>query len=658
MATIGVVMMRLLPHGTRPQRGDAPTAVDWRLPPDWPPDLFAVAATLVNLSGAYAHSTVTVDASGGSTSGRRRASRGYVRRVERVGGAWAKLDTAGAVGRVVALWTALLDAWSMSVSAPISDRLPGWCHAALELLAIADEASAGIGFVPRKDGTPISAGVVARHFAAPRPGASTGAWRTPSTLCKAVPPEQCCVQPKSRTPQVGCTLRSLSHNLALLPAIGEVTTSYYVSPAPMTGEALNLLLVPFPYEVDDGFVVGGTVSRREGWGHFEVSQTWLPSQSADRVSSFLRALVQSAGSQSGRKVHGVVLPELALGKADADAVAERLARSGLRIFITGALARRRRGEPAWNGVMTYLFQDGKVLTQWSQAKHHRWRIEKNQVESYGLKLDPRVRSWWERIDVANRLLTFYAFHEGATLATLVCEDLARVDPVQPALRAVGPNLLIAILMDGPQLPGRWSGKYATALAEDPGTSVLTLTSAGLVDRSNATFARHAAASGHHRRGSAAPAPSKAPERTIALWMEADGKPTTIALEKGSHAVLLGLSVYPSSEEFTMDRRGDHGATAAVTFGRQWQVTLEKPPAWLAAPGLAPGAADWRAALRAPDGGERAEPPASGYPKDNRHFDREASRVLRERGAQIARLGRFSEEWARAGLKVLAKTRYA
>lgn len=227
----------------------------------------------------------------------------------------------------------------------------------LELLAIADEASAGIGFVPRKDGTPISAGVVARHFAALRPGTST--WRAPSTLCKTVPPGQYCVQPKSRTPQVDCTLRSLSHNLALLPAIGEVTTSYYVSPAPMNGRAPNLLLVPFPCEVDDGFVVGGPAPRREGWGHFEVSQTWLPSQSADRVFSFLRALVQSAGSQSGRKVHGVVLPELPLSKADADAVAERLARSGLRIFITGA----------------------------------RW--------SYGLKLDTRVR-WWERIDVANR----------------------------------------------------------------------------------------------------------------------------------------------------------------------------------------------------------------------------------------------------------------
>jgi hypothetical protein len=213
-------------------------------------------------------------------------------------------------------------------------------------------------------------------------------------------------------------------------------------------------------------------------------------------------------------------------------------------------------------------------------------------------------------------------------------------------------------MDGPQLPGRWSGKYATALAEDPGTSVLTLTSAGLVDRSNATFVRRAEGSGHPRKGSGAPEQSAEPTRAIALWMEANGKPTPIELERGSHGVLLGLSVHASPEEFTMDRRGDHGATAAVTLRRKWPVTLENPPAWVAAPGLAPAAADWRAALRAPGREDRPEPPVAGYPKDNRQFEKEASRVLERRRAQIARLGRFSEEWAEAGLSALATTRYA
>jgi hypothetical protein len=44
-------------------------------------------------------------------------------------------------------------------------------------------------------------------------------------------------------------------------------------------------------------------------------------------------------------------------------------------------------------------------------------------------------------------------------------------------------LLIALLMDGPQLKSRWSGRYAGVLAEDPGSSVLTLTSLGMALRS-------------------------------------------------------------------------------------------------------------------------------------------------------------------------------
>jgi len=36
------------------------------------------------------------------------------------------------------------------------------------------------------------------------------------------------------------------------------------------------------------------------------------------------------------------------------------------------------------------------------------------------------------------------------MCALVCEDLARPDPVANIVRAVGPNLVIALLMDGPQ----------------------------------------------------------------------------------------------------------------------------------------------------------------------------------------------------------------
>ena len=60
---------------------------------------------------------------------------------------------------------------------------------------------------------------------------------------------------------------------------------------------------------------------------------------------------------------------------------------------------------------------------------------------------------------------------------------AEPEPAAELIRAVGPNLLIALLMDGPQLSNRWPARYAAVLAEDPGTSVLTLTSLGMAERS-------------------------------------------------------------------------------------------------------------------------------------------------------------------------------
>ena len=643
MSTVGGVMMRLLPHGTSRWRGDEPAAVDWRRPPSWPPDLFAVAATLVNLSGAYAHTAVTVDASGN-------AAGGFAKRTHELGEQWARLAPRRVVRRVVELWIELLDAWPLSVSVPTTDRLPPWCHAALELMAIADEAAAGFGF-PTANGRGLAgtrrvlaATAMARHFPRLAPGSVVDPGfdprRAPSTLCKVVPPEQCCVQAKSRTPQVGCTLRSLSHNLALLPPIGEVTTSYLVSPAPMAGKDLNLLLVPFPFARGDWIDARGLPSFREKWGSFAVRQTWSPPASADRMAAFLGSLIDRATAQTGARVDGVVLPELALSETDADGVATRLAGTGLRLFITGALGTREAAGPAWNGVQTYLFHRGKVLTHWRQSKHHRWRLEKGQVDAYDLDLDKRL-SWWEHIDVANRMLTFYAFHEGATLATLVCEDLARIDPVQPALRAVGPNLLIALLLDGPQLPGRWPGRYATVLADDPGTSVLTLTSVGLVDRSNESF--------HGKRAATSC-------RAIGLWKQTGGDTTVIELPRGSHGVLLRLELSPGPEEFTMDRRGDHSTTTQVKYLEHKPVRLRREPPWLR---RRPAGGSTRAPIApsAKEAAQRFELGDSGYPLRNPWFDQAIDRLLRGHPGALARLHRFDREWATEVEQALRSTRY-
>ena len=118
-----------------------------------------------------------------------------------------------------------------------------------------------------------------------------------------------------------------------------------------------------------------------------------------------------------------------------------------------------------------------------QQKHHRWRLDKSQITQYGLgaQLDPSC-DWWEHHSVRSRDLNFIVARDWLAMSVLICEDLARQDPVSDLLRSVGPNLVIALLMDGPQLASRWPGRYATVLADDPGCSVLTLTSLGMTVR--------------------------------------------------------------------------------------------------------------------------------------------------------------------------------
>ena len=122
--------------------------------------------------------------------------------------------------------------------------------------------------------------------------------------------------------------------------------------------------------------------------------------------------------------------------------------------------------------------------EWShyrQDKHHRWSLDRSQIEQYHLEdvLDPRVR-WWEAIEINPRSVQMIERDDGHTIAALICEDLAQMDDVTELLRAVGPTMVVALLLDGPQLASRWSARYASVLADDPGSAVLTLTSYGMV----------------------------------------------------------------------------------------------------------------------------------------------------------------------------------
>ena len=109
--------------------------------------------------------------------------------------------------------------------------------------------------------------------------------------------------------------------------------------------------------------------------------------------------------------------------------------------------------------------------------------------------------------------------EWLNFCVLICEDLARQDPVSELIRAVGPNLVVALLMDGPQLEHRWAAKYATVLAEDPGSSVLTVTSLGMARLSRP--------------------PKKPVSRAVALWKDPVSGAVEVALPEPRLDVRVG-----------------------------------------------------------------------------------------------------------------------
>ncbi len=142
----------------------------------------------------------------------------------------------------------------------------------------------------------------------------------------------------------------------------------------------------------------------------------------------------------------------------------------------------------------------------------------------------------------------------------MCEDLARFDPVMPILMAVGPNLVFALLMDGPQLKERWSGRYATALADDPGSSVLSLTCLGMIQRS-----------GH---------PGHNDSRVVGLWKSRNRPAVELSLPMGAHGLVLALTPTSNSDLRSLDLRRETGGNTEYVLSGVRSVAMRNPPTWL------------------------------------------------------------------------------
>ena len=512
----------------------------------WPPDAFACAASVLERSGGYlAVLSKWPPALPGSSAS-------WMSEMRQLGKGWRDSGPSGELpDRITGAWDLILsnrdrELQSIGSGSPDAESIR---NALLMIMAAADEACEGVG-IP---GGPLNSfqDHILQHLLEQQ-GAGL-----PATLCREIDPVKLSVLPKLHTPRTGITIRSLSHHLALCP-VSEVRPKWTWVDHHQLGEnrhGLNILVVPWPLDIQPSAfsaaspVSGPVTNMDKRFGFFEYRVRGGDPLNVELLEQLVRTAVSTIGS-----VDMIVFPELALTDRDMVPLAAMLARLEPQPILVGGFSVPTRPETAMrrNTSVTIVPVGGKKVFALSQDKHHRWLLDGGQVKQYGLGavLDPAV-DWWEHTQVSRRELGFVALQPWLTLCTLICEDLARPDPIANLVRAVGPNLIIALLMDGPQLSSRWSARYGTVLADDPGSSVLTVSPLGMVRLS---------------RPRGVPA-----SNVIALWKDThSGTPIEIAIPADRHAVLLSLT-RSWHREFSADGRDDEKTTSYLTLSGIYPV---------------------------------------------------------------------------------------
>jgi hypothetical protein len=526
----------------------------------WPPDAFALTNVLLDRSEAFRFALSPPEGVRWPPAG----ADDWCDAVVDAGRQWS----AWVEDRRGSMPSMLAEEWGVALERadlPLADLAQGrdWrvCTALLSLHAMADEACAGLGSATeRADGRGAGYRARARELLA----------RTGSLARLA--PRRVRVLPKVRTPPTG---RPAFSRYACVQGAG-LEASWHKVPARHLGtdpraEHVNLLLLPWPLRVreSDFRAVEGSVQRLEldPFGFFEFAP-------AERLDLDLVERVLIAALDEVDDVDVVVLPEAAIDESEIDELEAVLDRHGVVQLMAGV--RQRSPGPGrqpcnWvhTGVNARLRKgagppDGPGR-QWfhiRQTKHHRWSLDESQIYQYHLAgaLHPHVR-WWEAMEVPPRSLQFVSVGEEITIVSLVCQDLAESDEIASVIRGVGPTVVFTVLLDGPQLASRWGARYASVLADDPGSVVLTLTSFGMAQRSRP--------------------PGREASPIVALLKDADLGFREIPLEPGAHAVLLTASGSRAIRRTADGRRpvetGTHYFGAAVHQIRASDVASSSSP---------------------------------------------------------------------------------
>ena len=539
--------------------------------PEYPTDVFLICASLLDASGAYGHFDPAPDNCANlhpPTFGLLSQTRD---RVARLGRDWGNSEDTGSgiapPKRLKLLWDWLSAHHGGEIVREKKGfkMLPRWWKIALLLLVAADEACVGMEQAPSRSGKKMRDRLWFNAIGKVRFSDENGI-DTPENFKKSNGSaatfsvsglkEKRNVFPKCLISENGCSHRNFTRNVTLIPNTGTVRCHWHGQQSPLKDdneEPLNILLIPFPYQfsaktfrpLNEKHRAEGSLSGKNArsWANFSIDQNNFKGRGA--LVDLVENLVSKAKDEVGT-LNGIVLPELAADFTVHRDLGNRIKHNietNLEFIVSGSQNNcdDELGNTVLTSVWSALDEDygrgsASALIS-SRRKHHRWQLQASQIRAYGLSssLDPRI-SWWEDHVVGFRELHFYPLRKNSIFTSMICEDLARIDPCHEVLRSVGPNLIFSLLMDGPQIESRWSARYAKTLSEDPGCTVVTLTSYGLLHRTNQS--------------------GRFPLNDVIAFFSSPFENVEVSLpyKSGARAVLLNLVSERMQDQCTMDGR--------------------------------------------------------------------------------------------------------
>ncbi|WP_102489380.1 MULTISPECIES: hypothetical protein [Vibrio] len=324
---------------------------------------------------------------------------------------------------------------------------------------------------------------------------------------------------KTSVPQTGLTLNNLTHSLTCIKpsVLPEVVTNKHLKKG-YNKKSYNILFLPWPFIIEtDAFKPANSQVKMDSYfGSFD----YLPDDKYE-PSKFLQAIL--ATLHRCGTIDLIVFPECALSDKTFNKymnLLHNLFDGNAPSILSGTFG--STGQISTNKAKLSFIGELGIDTI-EQSKHHRWFLDETQVRNYNLASSLDLgRKWWENIAIERRHLVTLHTTNGVKLCPLICEDLARQEPVAQAVRSVGPNLVVSLLLDGPQLAFRWPGKYSAVLSDDPGSSVLSVTALGMTQRATGL--------GHD------------PSRQVALWSEPGRTAETLEINEDGLGIVIELEL--------------------------------------------------------------------------------------------------------------------